>query len=42
MLREAWALARDTFEGFVADGAVTRGAAIACFSLFSIAPQRCR
>ena len=38
MLREAWALARDTVKGFVADGAVTRGAAIACFSLFSIAP----
>ena len=38
MLREAWALARDTVEGFIADEAMTRGAAIACYSMFSIAP----
>jgi membrane protein len=38
MLRKAWALARDTAEGFVADEAMTRGAAIACYSMFSIAP----
>jgi membrane protein len=38
MLRKAWALARDTVEGFVADEAMTRGAAIACYSMFSIAP----
>ena len=38
MLREAWALARDTVEGFVADEAMTRGAAIACYAMFSIAP----
>ncbi|HYI85441.1 MAG TPA: hypothetical protein VEX11_19830 [Acetobacteraceae bacterium] len=40
MLREAWALARDTVEGFIADKAMTRGAAIACYSMFSIAPLR--
>jgi membrane protein len=38
MLREAWALARNTVEGFMADEAMTRGAAIACYSMFSIAP----
>jgi len=38
MLREAWALARDTVEGFVADEAMTRGAAIACYTMFSLAP----
>src|ERR671912_469089 len=38
MLSEAWALARDTVEGFIADEAMTRGAAIACYSMFSIAP----
>ena len=38
MLREAWALARDTVEGFIDDEAMTRGAAIACYSMFSVAP----
>ena len=38
MLRKTWGLARDTVEGFVADEAMTRGAAIACYSMFSIAP----
>src|SRR5215218_7929775 len=38
MLRRAWALIRDTVEGFVADEAMTRGAAIACYTMFSIAP----
>src|SRR5215218_3111550 len=38
LLREAWALIRDTVEGFVADEAMTRGAAIACYTMFSIAP----
>ena len=38
MLRKAWALARDTVEGFIDDEAMTRGAAIACYSMFSIAP----
>jgi hypothetical protein len=38
MLREAWALARNTVEGFVADEAMTRGAAIACYAMFSLAP----
>ncbi len=28
MLREAWALARNTVEGFIDDEAMTRGAAI--------------
>ena len=37
-LRGAWALARDTVEGLIADEATTRGAAIACYSVFSIAP----
>jgi membrane protein len=36
--RRAWALVRDTVEGFVADEAMTRGAAIACYTLFSLAP----
>jgi membrane protein len=38
MLRKAWALIRDTVEGFVADEAMTRGAAIACYTMFSVAP----
>ena len=38
MLRKAWALARDTVEGFIDDEAMTRGAAIACYAMFSIAP----
>ena len=38
MLREAWALAWNTVEGFIDDEAMTRGAAIACYSMFSIAP----
>ncbi|WP_207538327.1 YihY/virulence factor BrkB family protein [Sabulicella rubraurantiaca] len=33
-----WALARGTVEGFIEDEAMTRGAAIACYTLFSIAP----
>jgi membrane protein len=38
MLSKAWALARNTVEGFIADEAMTRGAAIACYTMFSIAP----
>lgn len=38
MLRRAWALARDTVYGFIEDEAMTRGAAIACYTMFSIAP----
>src|SRR5215213_8564479 len=38
MLSKAWALARNTVEGFIADEAMTRGAAIACYAMFSIAP----
>ncbi len=38
MLGRAWALIRGTVEGLIADEAMTRGAAIACYSMFSIAP----
>src|SRR5215210_8044728 len=38
MLSKAWALARNTVEGFIADEAMTRGAAIACYTMFSLAP----
>jgi membrane protein len=34
----AWWLLRDTATGFVADEGMTRGAAIACYTLFSLAP----
>ncbi|MCB4823954.1 YihY/virulence factor BrkB family protein [Roseicella aerolata] len=37
-LRRAWALIRDTGAGFVEDEAMTRGAAIACYTMFSLAP----
>jgi membrane protein len=33
-----WLLLRDTVEGFIADEAMTRGAAIACYTIFSVAP----
>jgi membrane protein len=36
--RRAWALVKDAVESFVADEAMTRGAAIACYTLFSLAP----
>jgi membrane protein len=36
--RRAWALIRDTVEGFVEDEAMTRGAAVACYTMFSLAP----
>ncbi|MBX6373386.1 MAG: YihY/virulence factor BrkB family protein [Acetobacteraceae bacterium] len=36
--RRIWALARDTAEGFIADEALTRGAAIAYYTVFSLAP----
>jgi membrane protein len=38
MLRRAWTLIRGTVGGFVADEAMTRGAAIARYTMFSIAP----
>ncbi len=38
MLHRAWTLLRDTVEGFVNDGAMSRGAAIAYYTIFSIAP----
>ena len=34
----AWALARDTVEGFIEDEAMSRGAAVAYYTVFSIAP----
>jgi membrane protein len=38
MLHRVWTLLRDTVEGFVNDGAMSRGAAIAYYTIFSIAP----
>jgi len=38
MLHKVWTLLRDTVEGFVNDGAMSRGAAIAYYTIFSIAP----
>ncbi|WP_203071825.1 YihY/virulence factor BrkB family protein [Falsiroseomonas ponticola] len=38
MRRRAWSIIRETVEGFIADEAMTRGAAIACYTMFSIAP----
>ena len=38
IVRAIWLLLRDTIEGFVADDALSRGASIAYFTLFSIAP----
>jgi membrane protein len=36
--RHAWLLIKDTVEGFVADDALSRGASIAYYTLFSLAP----
>jgi membrane protein len=33
-----WILLRSTVEGFIEDEAMTRGAAIACYTIFSVAP----
>ena len=38
MLHRVWTLLRDTVEGFVNDGAMSRGAAIAYYTVFSLAP----
>jgi len=38
MIGEIWGLLKDTFFGFMADEALSRGAAIAYFTIFSIAP----
>ena len=38
MLHRVWTLLRDTVEGYVNDGAMSRGAAIAYYTIFSIAP----
>ena len=38
MLERAWSLLRATIEGFIADEAMSRGAAIAYYTIFSLAP----
>ncbi len=38
MLRRAWWLLRETVEGYIADEAMSRGAAIAFYTIFAIAP----
>lgn len=38
MPRRAWSIIKETVEGFIEDEAMTRGAAIACYTMFSIAP----
>ena len=38
MIGKIWGLLKDTFFGFMADEALSRGAAIAYFTIFSIAP----
>ena len=38
MRRRAWEIVRETVSGFIDDEAMTRGAAIACYTMFSIAP----
>jgi membrane protein len=37
-LRDVWHLLRDTVEGFIEDDALSRGASIAYYTLFSLAP----
>jgi membrane protein len=38
MLEKAWALIKNTVLGFIADGALSQGAAIAYYTIFSLAP----
>ena len=38
MLTRLWVLIKDTVEGYIEDGAMSRGAAIAYYTVFSIAP----
>ena len=38
VIASAWALIKDTIEGFIDDSALSRGASIAYYTLFSIAP----
>lgn len=38
MLGTAWTMLKDTFAGFIEDSALSRGASIAYFTIFSIAP----
>ncbi|MGG5823823.1 YihY/virulence factor BrkB family protein [Falsiroseomonas sp. HW251] len=37
-LARSWTLLKSSIEGFIADEAMTRGAAIACYTIFSVAP----
>ena len=38
MLNRVWALLRESVEGYIEDEAMSRGAAIAYYTVFSIAP----
>jgi membrane protein len=38
MHKGAWQLIKETVEGYIEDEAMTRGAAIACYTMFSLAP----
>jgi membrane protein len=38
MRKGAWQLLKETVEGYIDDEAMTRGAAIACYTMFSLAP----
>ncbi|MGK7866221.1 YihY/virulence factor BrkB family protein [Falsiroseomonas sp. E2-1-a20] len=38
MRKGAWQLIKETVEGYIEDEAMTRGAAIACYTMFSLAP----
>src|SRR5689334_5316415 len=38
LLNTGWALIRNTTAGYIQDEAMTRGAAIACYTMFSLAP----
>ncbi len=39
LLAKMWRLLRATIEGFIEDEAMTRGAAVACYTIFSVAPM---
>ena len=38
MLRRIWALIMDTVNGYIADSCLSRGASIAYYTIFSVAP----
>ena len=38
LLRKVWMLIKDSIAGYIEDEAMTRGAAIACYTMFSLAP----